>query len=58
MKRDMPMLTLELPRSMKNEIDKAVQNLHFHNRSELARAGIRKLLDELTLKDQLKTNNI
>jgi Arc/MetJ-type ribon-helix-helix transcriptional regulator len=32
---------------MKEEILKAVRELHFHSKSELVRTGIRRILDEV-----------
>jgi|GEM_PF-3859124 len=53
MDRHISTLSLEVPTHMKEEINKAIRDLHFHTKSELIRAGIRKVLDEVKIKKQI-----
>jgi Arc/MetJ-type ribon-helix-helix transcriptional regulator len=52
MERNVSTISLELPRDMKEEIQTAIKCLFFHNNSELVRAGIRMVLDDVRMKKQ------
>ena len=56
MDRNIATLSLEVPKDMKEDIQTAVKNLHFHTKSELIRTGIRKVLEEIKIKKQIKEN--
>lgn len=58
MERNMATLSLELPKDMKEEIQKAIRDLHFHNNSELVRTGIKKVLDDLKSKQIAENTTI
>lgn len=53
----MATISLEVTKDMKKEIQTAIKCLFFHNNSELVRTGIRKVLDEIKVKTQIKENN-
>jgi Arc/MetJ-type ribon-helix-helix transcriptional regulator len=56
MERNMATISLEVTKDMKKEIQTAIKCLFFHNNSELVRTGIRKVLDEIKVKTQIKEN--
>ena len=57
MDRNITTFSLEIPTDMKDDITKAVKNMHYHNMSELVRTGIRKVLDEVKKQVVEQTGN-
>lgn len=53
MDRNIVTLSLEVPKDMKKDIQTAVRNLHYHTASELIRTGIKKVLEEVKVKNQV-----